>query len=212
MIKQTETKSENYLKIWLNHFCTSLLPASSSLLQSTSSLFQSTSNPLPVYFQFSSRLQPTSMSTFLCQILSFYEVWANNDGFGQYIPFRLICLKPYCLEDRKILIDIIDYPLCTVEKTKKWSNKLKQRVWTTSKFGWTTFVQVSFQFVPVYFQSTSSLFQSTSNPLPVYFQSTSSLLSVYFQSTSSFHPDSSQLPRVHFCVKYLIFYEINTNW
>ena len=148
-----------------NHFCT-------SFFQSTSSFFQSTSSLFPVYFQFSSRLQPTSKSTFLYQFFSFYEVWANNDGFGQYIPFWLIRLKPYCLQERKILIDIIDYPLCTVEKTKKWSNKLKQRVWTTSKFGWTTFVPVSFQFLPVYFQSTSSFFQSTSNPLPVYFQST----------------------------------------
>merc|ERR1739838_1229344 len=71
-----------------------LYQSPSSFFQSTSSLFQSTSNPLPVYFQFSSRLQPTSKSTFLCQSFSFYEVWANNDGFGQYIPFWLNRLKP----------------------------------------------------------------------------------------------------------------------
>ena len=84
---------------------TTFVPVSFQFLpvyfQSTSSLFQSTSNPLPVYFQFSSRLQPTSKSTFLCQIFDFlwnyyklirYTVWANND--------------------------IIDYPLCSVEKTK----------------------------------------------------------------------------------------------
>ena len=151
MIKQTETNSVNYLKIWLNHFCTSLLPVSSSLL--------------PVYFQFVPVFfQSTATAT------SFYEVWANYDGFGQYIPFWLIRLKPYCLQERKILIDIVYYSLCTVEKTKKLSSKLKQRVWTTSKFGWTTFVPVSFQLLPVYFQSTSSLFQSTSNPLPVFIQ------------------------------------------
>ena len=125
----------NYLKIWLNHFCTSLIPVSSSLLpvyfQFVPVYFQSTSSLFPVYFQFSSRLQPTSKSTFLCQFFSFYEVWANNDGFWQYIPFWLIRLKPQCLQNRKILIDIIDYSLYTVEKIKnKWSNKLKQRLST----------------------------------------------------------------------------------
>ena len=62
-----------------------LYKSPSSFFQSTSSLFQSTSNPLPVYFQFSSRLQPTSKSTFLYQFFSFYEVWANNNDFGRYI-------------------------------------------------------------------------------------------------------------------------------
>ena len=156
-----------------------LYQSPSSFFQFTSSLLPVSSSLLPVYFQFSSRLQPTSKSTFLCQIFSFYEVWANNDGFGQYIPFWLIRLKPYCLQDRKMLIDIIDYPLCTVEKTKKWSNKLKQRVWTTSKFGWTTFVPVSSSLLPVYFQF-----------VPVYFQSTSSLLPVYFQFSSRLQPTS----------------------
>ena len=74
---------------------------------------------------------------------------------------------------------------------------------------------------PVYFQCTSSLFpvyfQSTSSLIPVYFQSTSSLLLVYFQSTSSllpvfFQSTSSLLLGVHLCVKFLIFYEIITNW
>ena len=119
--------------------------------------FQSTSSLLPVYFQFSSRLQLTSKSTFWYHFFSFYDVWASNN------PSWLIRLKPDWLQERKIYINIIDYPLCTVEK--KWSNKLKQIVWTTSKFGWTTFVPVSFQFLPVYFQSTSSLVQSTSNLL-----------------------------------------------
>ena len=130
MIKQTETKSVNYLKIWLNHFCTSLLPVSSSLLpvyfQFVPVYFQSTASLLPVYFQSTSSLLPVFIQTpanfqeyIFVSIFSFDEVWANNDGFGQYIQFWLIRLKPYCLQDRKMLIDIIDYPLCTVEKTKK---------------------------------------------------------------------------------------------
>ena len=107
-IKQTETNSVNYLKIWLNHFCTSLLPASSSLPPVFSSL-------LPIHFQSTSSFHPTSRGTFMCQIFDFllnyykligYTVWTNND--------------------------IIDNPLCNIEKTKqKWSNKLKERVWTT---------------------------------------------------------------------------------
>ena len=161
------TQRLNYLKIWLNHFCTSLLPASPVYLQFVPVYFQSTSSLPPVYFQFSSRLQPTSKSTFLCHFFSFYEVWANNDGFGQYIPFWLIRLKPQCLQNRKILIDIIDYSLYTVEKIKnKWSNKLKQRLWTTSNL----VEPLLYQSPSSFFQSTSSFFHATSNPLPVYFQ------------------------------------------
>ena len=151
----------------------------SSFFQSTSSLFQSTSNPLPVYFQFSSRLQPTSKSTYLCQFFSFYEVWANNDGFGQYIPFWLIRLKPQSLQNRKILIDIIDYPLCTVEKTKKMVQQTETKsvnylkIWLNHFF--TSLLPVSSSLLPVYFQF-----------LPVYFQSTSSLLPVFIQTPANF--------------------------
>jgi hypothetical protein len=166
----------NYLKIWLNHFCTSLLPVSSSLLPV---YFQSTSSLLPVYFQFSARLQPTSKSTFLCQFFSFYEVLANNDGFGQYFPFWLIRLKPYCLQDRKILIDIIDYPLCTVEKKQK---NIKQtetksvnylKIWLNNFC--TSLLPVSSSLLPIYFQF-----------VPVYFQSSSSLLPVFIQTPANF--------------------------
>ena len=100
----------NYLKIWLNHFCTSLLQASSSLPPVCSSLlpihFQSTSSLLPVFNQ----TPPTSKSTFLCQIFDFlwnyyklirYTVWANND--------------------------IIDYPLCSIEKTKNEQKKTETK-------------------------------------------------------------------------------------
>jgi len=100
----------------------SLLPvyfqSTSSLLpvyfQSTSSLFsslllvifpgyfQSTSSLLPVYFQFSSRLQPTSKSIFLCKFFDF--LW---------IDYKLIRYT-VCTNNN----EIIDYPLCTVEKTK----------------------------------------------------------------------------------------------
>ena len=113
MINKTETKTVNYLKIWLNHFCTSLLPVSSSLLPVCFNFlpvyFQSTSSLLPVYFQFSSRLQPTSKSTFLCQFFSFYELWAISDSFGQYILFWLICLKPYSLKDRYHWLSTVHY-------------------------------------------------------------------------------------------------------
>ena len=102
---------------------------------------------------------------------------SNGSEVMIYLSFLLsefIATRRARLEAREagflVYINIIDYPLCTVEK--KWSNKLKQIVWTTSKFGWTTFVPVSFQFLPVHFQSTSSL-------LPVYFQFSSRL-----QSTS----------------------------
>ena len=85
----------------------SLLPV---FFQSFSSLlpvffpvyFQSTSSLLPVYFQFSSRLQPTSKSIFLCK---------NFDFLWNY--YKLIRYT-VCTNNN----EIIDYPLCTVEKTK----------------------------------------------------------------------------------------------
>ena len=95
------------------------------------------------------------------------------------------------------MIVIIDYPLCTVEKTKKWSKKLKQRLWTTSKFGWTTFVPVSFQFLPVYFQFTSSLPPVFSCLLPVFIQTPVNFQEYIFVSNIWFSMKSLQIDKMY---------------
>merc|ERR1739838_1244178 len=90
--------------------------------------FQSTSSLLQVYFQFSTRLHQLPRVHFCVNF--FLSV---NCGFGQYILFWLICLKPYCL--------------------KIWLNHFCTSLLPVSS----SLLPVYFKFVPVYLQSTASL-------------------------------------------------------
>ena len=113
----------------------------------------------------------------------------------------MIRLKPYFLQERKVLISIIDYPLCTVEK-----NKISIEQTETN----------SVNYLKIWLNHfCTSLLPVSSSLLPVYFQFTSSLLPIYFQSTSSLLPVFIHLLGVYFCVKFLIFYkllQIDTVW
>ena len=142
-----------------------LYQSPSSFFQFTSSLLPVSSSLLPIHFQSTSSFHPDSSQLprvhFCVIFFSFYELWANNDGFGQYILFWLMCLKPYCLKDRYH---------CRKKNNLTNGNKgceLPQNL-----------------VEPLLNQSPSSFIQFTSCLLPVssvYFQSTSSLLPVFIQ-------------------------------
>ena len=137
----------------------------------SSSLPPVCSSLLPIHFQSTSSFHPDSSQLprvhFCVIFFSFYELWANNDGFGQYILFWLMCLKPYCLKDRYH---------CRKKNNLTNGNKgceLPQNL-----------------VEPLLNQSPSSFFQFTSSLLPV----CSSLLPIYCKSTSSLLPVFIQTP------------------